>query len=97
LVGLILVLLGYGVFTTVHVNNLEKRLKLLESSHLELEARHRALTDTMLRAETSRVAAAEAKVMLLRESLRLPPATGHGEMSPTAIEVNSMPQGVTSK
>ena len=96
-VALILVLLGYGVFTTVHANNLEKRLKRLESSHLELEARHRALTDTMLRAETSHVAAAEAKVMLLRESLRLPPVTGGGEMRPTALEVNSMPPGVKSK
>jgi hypothetical protein len=94
---LILVLLGYGVFITVHANNLEKRLKRLESSHLELETRHRALTDTMLRAETSRIAAAEAKVMLLRESLKLSSATVSGEMHPTAIEVNSTPQDVRSK
>jgi hypothetical protein len=97
LVGLLLVLLGYSVLTTVRANNLQKRLKRLESSYLELDARHRALTDTMLQAETSPVTAAEAKVMLLRESLKLPPATVGGEMRPTAIEVNSMPQGVRSK
>jgi hypothetical protein len=95
LLGVILLLLGYSALTTVRANNLEKRLKRLESSHLELDARHRALSDALLRAETSRVAAVEARVILLRESLRLPAAAGGGEMRPTAIEVNSMPQGGT--
>jgi hypothetical protein len=97
MVGLILLLLGYSAFITVRANDQEKRLKRLESSYLELDARHRALTDTLLRAETSRVAAAEAKVMLLREGLKLSSATVSGEMRPTAIEVNSTPQGVRSK
>jgi hypothetical protein len=35
--------------------------------------------------------------MLLRESLKLPLATVGDEVRPTAIEVNSMPQGVRSK
>jgi hypothetical protein len=96
LVALVLVLLGYSVLTTVRVNNLEERLKRLESSHLELEARHADLADMMLRPETSRVAAAEARVMLIRESLKLPPATVH-ETHPSSIEVNSTPQDVRSK
>ena len=97
MLGLILLFLGYSVFTTLRANDLEKRLKRLESSHLELDARHRALTDTLLRAETSRVAAAEAKVMLLRDSLKLSSATVSGEMHAPAIEVNSTPKGVWSK
>ena len=97
LLSLILLLLGYSVFTTARANNLEKRLKRLESSDLELDARHRDLTDTLRRAETSRIAAAEAKMMLLRESPKLSPATVGGEMRPAAIEVNFTPQGVRSK
>ncbi len=73
LLGLSLPLLGYSVFTAVRANSLENRLQRLESSHWELEARHRALANAMLRAEASCVAAAEAKVILLRENLGLAP------------------------
>jgi hypothetical protein len=96
LFGVILLLLGYSVLTTVRANNQEGRLKRQVSSHVALDARHRALTDTLLRARTSGVAAVEAKVMLLRESLRLPAVTVGGEMRPTAIEVNSLPKSGTT-
>jgi hypothetical protein len=36
LLGVILLLLGYSVLTTVRANNLEKLLRRLNSSHLEL-------------------------------------------------------------
>ncbi len=97
MLGLLLVFLGYSVFTTVRANNLERRLKRLESSNAELVAQHRALINTMLQAETSRVAAVEAKVMLHRENLGVAHATASGETRPSDIEVNSTPEGVTSK
>jgi hypothetical protein len=96
LLGLILLLLAYGVLITVRASSLEKRLNRLEASYQELQARHRAFAITMLHADASPEAAARAKVDMLRESLALPTPTS-GDVRQTGTKLNSPPQGVTSK
>ena len=96
LLGLILLLLVYGVFTMIRASTLEERLNRLEASYQELRERHRTLVSTMLHADGSPLATVHARVELLRQSLDLPAAT-IVETRPTVTEVNSAPRDVTTK
>ncbi len=100
LLVLVLLLLGWGLFTTIRATRLEKRLKQVEASYQRLQARHRAfastVANTMLRPGASPGAVIEAKVEIIRESLGMQDGT-YFELRPTLNEVNSMPQRVTSK
>jgi hypothetical protein len=92
LVGLMLLPLGYGVFTTIQVSRLEQRVERLQASNQKLGLK---LIDTML-AEASPAVAAQAKIDFLRDSLGLPPASVT-ETPPTATKVNALPRGLTSQ
>src|SRR5205823_1941216 len=96
LIGLVLVLFAYGVFTTIQAATLEKRLNRLETAYRDLQGRHRDFATAMLHAHESPQAAIRAKVQMVRESLDVPASTTL-ELRPTATEVNSVPRGATSK
>ena len=96
LLGLSLLLLGYGIVTTVRTSNLEKRLNRLEASYQALQARDRSFAMTMLHADTFPEAAARAKADMIRECLTFP-APAYRDLRLTGTELNSLPRGVTSK
>ena len=101
LLVLVLLLLGWGLFTTIRANRLEKRLEQVEASYQRLQARHRAfattVANTMLRTGASPAAVIEAKAEIIRESTLGVQDGTYFELRPALNEVNSMPQGVTSK
>lgn len=95
--GLSLLLVGYCIFTTIRARNLEQRVKKMEAAYQQLQAKHLALTDYVLRAtNASPLAAQQVKVDLLREGFGLPPATVV-EQRPTATELNPPPRSMTSE
>ena len=98
LLALLVLLLGYTIFTAARASRLEGRLKQVDGAYQELQARHQAfvvtVSNAMLQAQPSAEAIVRARVATSQESLVVPP--------PTVLElpgggVNSMPQGVTTK
>ena len=96
LLGLSLLLLGYGVVTVVRARNLEKRLDRLEASYQELQARDRSFAMAMLHADKFPEAAARAKADMIRESLTFP-APAYRDLRLTGTELNALPRSATSK
>src|ERR1039457_4500915 len=79
LLALLVLLLGYTIFTADRASRLEGRLKQVDGAYQELQERHQAfvvtVSNAMLQAQPSAGAVVRARVATSQESLVVPPPT----------------------
>jgi hypothetical protein len=96
LLGLVLLLLGYGVLITVRVVSVQERLNRLEASHQDMLVDYRIFSNTLAHVQmTPELLDSLTRAMVL-EGRRLGAPTNR-DLRLIGSELNSPPAGVSSR